>query len=201
LTSASSPLVFPNGRSRCPVERGKDRLKAFFDRAASFRVGEHVKLIVANSGKYSPCRIRGVHTATERFGKPRMERVRRIRGCRRSITLGTIARTLPDVGADEPRTQHAHADAEGLQLGGEPFGHGEDGKFACGIGVGAMHQFIMPAIDAVLTMWCPHRARICGRKVSTPLTAPIRFTSRTQRQLPSAIWSMPPPVQSPRVVA
>jgi hypothetical protein len=34
-----------NGRSRRPVERGKDRLKAFFDRAPHFGVREHVKFI------------------------------------------------------------------------------------------------------------------------------------------------------------
>jgi hypothetical protein len=58
LTSVSQPVVFLNGSRSRSAERGKDRPKPFFDRAASFRVGKHVKLIVAKpTNRASVCRL------------------------------------------------------------------------------------------------------------------------------------------------
>ena len=75
LTSASPPLAFLNGRSRCPVERGKDRPKAFFNRAPHFRVGEHVKFIITNGSHGSSRHLGGVHASADPFGKSNIKRV------------------------------------------------------------------------------------------------------------------------------
>jgi hypothetical protein len=73
-------VVFLNGSCGRSVERSKDRPKPFFDRAPPFRVREDAKFIITNRGEDSPCHICGVHTGAEQFGKPKMERVRRICG-------------------------------------------------------------------------------------------------------------------------
>src|SRR6266481_8927702 len=59
----------------------------------------------------------------------------------------------------------------------------------------------IPAIEAVLTMWPPSPwARICGRKVRTPCSTPIRLTSSTHRQLSSEMLSMPPAAATPALL-
>src|SRR5215471_17645614 len=121
-------------KGRRPVERGKDRLKAFFDRAPHFGVREHVKFIITNSGHDSSRHFRRVHASADPFSKSSVKRVRRVHWCRWAITLVAIASALQDVGADDSRTQDAHADAERLHLHGESLGHADDGILGCRIG-------------------------------------------------------------------
>src|SRR5262249_13761904 len=180
---AKPPAAISHPRNRCSVERGEDRPKAFLYSRARFGVREDVKLVIANSSQDSPCHLRRVHASADPFGKPSIVRVRRVHWCRWAITLGAIASALQDVGADDSRTQDAHADAERLHLHGEPLGHADDGILGCRIGREALppasREFTIPAIDAALTM-CPPSpcARTSSSNDRTPLTIPTRFISR-----------------------
>src|SRR5271163_1372396 len=56
-------------------------------------------------------------------------------------------------------------------------------------------------MEAVLTMWPPSPwARMCGRKVRTPCSTPMRLTSSTHRHVSSEMSSMPPPPATPALL-
>ena len=94
---------------------------------------EHVESVLADRRQDLPGDIRWVEPGLHKFddmgrhcGCPAL----RVRRPPRPVALRPVARTFADTGANPPGTQHAHANAERLELRRESLRHGHDRELA-----------------------------------------------------------------------
>src|SRR3954451_14633704 len=115
----------------CPcrsVHRHLDGGESRVDMAAHVRMREHVELLFANRREHAPCNIGRIEPGRDTRGdlsEHLAGRTCRIRRLRLAIAPWPVAAALADPGADEVRTEHAHADAMRLELLGQTLGHAD----------------------------------------------------------------------------